>query len=167
MRRRAAPLSAGPCERQTGAVRSGAEIRPHSFVTGFERDGAGRITAVLYQDANDEANPVPRRQKAKHVFLCAGAVETPRLLLHTKVGNANGQVGKHYMGHVATQVWGTFDEPVRMNTQPSRKLLQWSTGAWNCFWRNGRLMSRPSSSPKRKRPSEPVSSPTASRGFFF
>lgn len=97
------------------AVRSGAEIRPHSFVTGFERDATGRITAVLYQDANDPANPVARRQRTRHVFLCAGAIETPRLLLYTGIGNSNGQVGKHYMGHVATQVWGTFDEPVRMN----------------------------------------------------
>ena len=97
------------------AVRSGAEIRPHCFVTGFEQDRTGRLTGVIYRDATDPDNVVVRRQKAKHVFLCAGAVETPRLLLHTGLGNASGVVGKHYMGHVSPQVWGTFDHPVRMN----------------------------------------------------
>ncbi len=39
----------------------------------------------------------------------------PRLLLHTGLANGSGQVGRNYMGHVATQVWGTFDHEVRMN----------------------------------------------------
>jgi choline dehydrogenase-like flavoprotein len=94
------------------AVRAGAEIRPQCFVTGFERDPQGRIVAVVYRD---EATMVNRRQRCKQVFLCAGAVETPRLLLHTGIGNASGQVGRNYTAHVATQVWGTFDQPVRMN----------------------------------------------------
>lgn len=97
------------------AVRSGAEIRPHCFVTGFEKDGSGRLTAVIYQDSSDPGKVVVRRQKTKNVFLCGGAVETPRLLLYTGLANGSGQVGKNYMGHVAAQVWGTFDEPVRMN----------------------------------------------------
>ena len=97
------------------AVKSGAEIRPHCFVTGFERDGAGRITAVIYREGSDAAHVVEKRQKTRTVFLCAGAVETPRLLLYTGLSNGSGMVGKNYMGHVATQVWGTFDEPVRMN----------------------------------------------------
>ncbi len=97
------------------AVRSGAEIRPNSFVTGFEQDPAGKITAVTYRDLSDPAHPVERRQRARNVFLCAGGIETPRLLLHTGLANSSGQVGKNYMGHVSPQVWGTFDEPVRMN----------------------------------------------------
>ncbi len=97
------------------AVRSGAEIRPGCFVTGFEQDASGRLAAVIYQDTTDPASPVTRCQRTRHVFLCAGAVETPRLLLHTGLANGNGLVGRYYMGHVATQVWGTFSEPVRMN----------------------------------------------------
>lgn len=97
------------------AVRNGAEIRPNCFVTGFERAKDGRLTAVVYQDTSDPKKPVTRRQRAKNVFLCAGAVETPRLLLHTGLANSSGQVGKNYMGHIAPQVWGTFDTPVRMN----------------------------------------------------
>ncbi|GJD34105.1 GMC family oxidoreductase [Methylobacterium aerolatum] len=92
------------------AVHHGAEIRAESFVHGFERDGAGRITAVLYTRDGSE-----HRQRCRAVFLCAGAVETPRLLLHCGLANGSGQIGRNYMGHVATQVWGTFGHEVRMN----------------------------------------------------
>ncbi len=92
------------------AVSHGAEIRAESFVTGFERGGDGRITAVIYSQGGRE-----KRQRCRAVFLCAGAVETPRLLLHNGFANGSGQVGRNYMGHVATQVWGTFDHEVRMN----------------------------------------------------
>jgi choline dehydrogenase-like flavoprotein len=97
------------------AVRNGAEIRPDCFVTGFEQDATGRLTAVIYRDTTDPANITTRRQRTRHVFLCAGAIETPRLLLHTGLGNSSGEVGRNYMGHVSPQVWGTFDQPVRMN----------------------------------------------------
>lgn len=92
------------------AVAHGAEIRPESFVHGLERGGDGRITAVIYTHRGRET-----RQRCRAVFLCAGAVETPRLLLHCGLANGSGQVGRNYMGHVATQVWGTFDHEVRMN----------------------------------------------------
>ncbi len=92
------------------AIAAGVEIRAKSFVHTFERDPQGRITAVVYrQDGADV------RQRCKAVFLCAGAVETPRLLLHTGLANSSGQVGKNFMAHVATQVWGTFDDEMRMN----------------------------------------------------
>jgi choline dehydrogenase-like flavoprotein len=94
------------------AIRSGAEIRPHSFVSGFERNANGDISAVVYRD---QATGTDRRQRCNTVFLCAGAIETPRLLLHTGLANSSGQVGRNYMAHVATQVWGTFEAPIRMN----------------------------------------------------
>lgn len=53
------------------------------------------------------------RQPCRAVFLCAGAIETPRLLLRTGLSNSSGQVGKNFMVHVATQVWGTFSQDVR------------------------------------------------------
>ena len=97
------------------AVRNGAEIRPDSLVTGFEQDGAGRITQVVYRDLSDPAHPLVRAQRTRNVFLCAGGIETPRLLLMTGLANGSGQVGKNFMGHVSPQVWGTFDEAVHMN----------------------------------------------------
>ena len=91
------------------AVAAGAEIRPGAFVHGFERDGTGRISAVVYRQ-----NGKDHRQKCRAVFLCAGAVETPRLLLHIGLANSSGQVGRNFMVHMAGQVWGTFGESVRM-----------------------------------------------------
>ena len=90
------------------AVAAGAEIRPGCFVHGLELGPTGAVTAVVYRrDGQD------RRQRCRAVALCAGAVETPRLLLHTGVGNGSGQVGRNYMSHVATQVWGTFEREMR------------------------------------------------------
>ncbi|HLI76901.1 MAG TPA: GMC oxidoreductase, partial [Acidobacteriaceae bacterium] len=88
---------------------------PHALATGFEQDKTGRLTAVVYRDNTDPVHPVTRRQRTRNVFLCAGAIESARLLLITGLANGSGQVGKNYMGHVSPQVWGTFDEPVRMN----------------------------------------------------
>lgn len=90
------------------AVKSGAEIRPECFAHGFEWDRQGRISGVLYRHRGNDV-----LQRCRAVFLCAGAIETPRLLLHAGIANSSGQVGKNFMAHVATQVWGTFDEEVR------------------------------------------------------
>lgn len=90
------------------AVAAGAEVRPDSFVHGLERDTAGRVTAVVYRSGG-----VDVRQRCAALVLAAGGVETPRLLLHTDVGNANGVVGRGFMAHGAVQVWGRFDEPIR------------------------------------------------------
>lgn len=92
------------------AVLAGAEIRPSCFAHGLERDGAGRVTAVVYRQ-----DGVDRRQRCAAVFLCAGAVETPRLLLHLGLCNSSGEVGRNYMAHVATQVWGSFETEMRPN----------------------------------------------------
>ena len=93
------------------AVAAGAEVRPGCFVHGIERDAAGRVVAVVYRDAGGQ----DRKQLCAAAFLCAGAVETPRLLLHAGLANSSGQVGRNYMAHVATQVWGTFDAEMRCN----------------------------------------------------
>lgn len=90
------------------AVAHGAEIRDGSTVIGFELDARGRIAAVVYR-----RDGVERRQRAAVVFLAAGGVETPRLLLHTGLANSSGQVGRNFMVHGATQIWARFDEPMR------------------------------------------------------
>lgn len=88
----------------------GAEIRSGAMVYDMERDARGRISAVLYwQDGSNH------RLACKAVFLCAGGVETPRLLLNLGLANSSEQVGRNYMAHVATQVWGIFDQDMRMN----------------------------------------------------
>ncbi len=89
------------------AVGSGAEVRPETFVTKIEKTN-GKISGVVYVE-----NGVEKRQKCKNPFLCAGAIETPRLLLLNELANGSGQVGKNFMAHPGMQVWGTFDEETR------------------------------------------------------
>ncbi len=90
------------------AVHYGAEVRAESFVTRFERDSSGCITEVIYMREGRE-----ERQRCHRVFLCAGAIETPRLLLLNDLANSSGQVGKNFMAHTGIQVWGRFEEDVR------------------------------------------------------
>ncbi|HXG85347.1 MAG TPA: GMC family oxidoreductase, partial [Pyrinomonadaceae bacterium] len=89
------------------AVRYGAEIRAECFVTEFELDSQGKIKSVVYSQ-NGEA----KKQPCKNVFLCAGGIETPRLLLINNLANSSGQIGCNFMAHTGVQVWGVFDEAI-------------------------------------------------------
>ncbi len=89
------------------AVSHGAEIRPDCFVTRIETH-QGRVSGVIYTE-----NGVEKRQKCKNLFLCAGAIETPRLLLLNDLALGSGQVGRNFMAHTGMQLWGQFDEMVR------------------------------------------------------
>ena len=86
----------------------GAEIRSECFVTQFVRDATSKISEVIYVKNGQE-----ERIKCKNVFLCAGSIETPRLLLMNGIANGSGQVGRNIMAHTALQIWGEFDEDVR------------------------------------------------------
>ncbi|MEO6001114.1 MAG: GMC family oxidoreductase [Chitinophagaceae bacterium] len=90
------------------AIKYGAEIRAESFVTHFDRNKDGLISSVVYIDAGLE-----KRQKCRYVFLCAGAIETPRLLLYNGLANSSGEVGKNFMSHTGLQLWGQFDDDIR------------------------------------------------------
>lgn len=90
------------------AVHYGAEIRPECFVTQFVRDVSGKIGEVIYVHNGQE-----ERIKCRYVFLCAGAIETPRLLLMNGLANGSGQVGRNLMAHTALQLWGEFDADIR------------------------------------------------------
>jgi len=91
------------------ALQAGAELRAESFVPRFEREAqSGRVNGVIYTQGGQEY-----RQRCRAVFLCAGAIETPRLLLLNNLANSNGQVGRNFMAHCGIQVWGQFEEEVR------------------------------------------------------
>ncbi|GAJ28922.1 GMC family oxidoreductase [Acidomonas methanolica] len=92
------------------AEQDGAEIRPGCFAHGIETNAAGRVTGVVYRHEG-----VDYRQACGTLILAAGAVETARLLLHTGLANRSGQVGRNYMAHVSTQVWGRLPEETRPN----------------------------------------------------
>ena len=91
------------------AERAGAEVRERCFVTGFERDGSGRITAVVYADPQGRET----RQPCATVFLCAGGVESPRQLLMSGLANSSDQVGRNFMAHAGLQIWAEVDEVVK------------------------------------------------------
>lgn len=89
------------------ALAFGAEIRTECFVTKLKTNAIGQIEAVTYLK-----NHVEQTIQCKNVFLCAGAIETPRLLLMNNLANSSGQVGRNFMAHVSLQVWGEFDDLV-------------------------------------------------------
>jgi choline dehydrogenase-like flavoprotein len=90
------------------AEQNGADIRHDSALRRFEMDRRGHIAQVIYTNAAGE-----HRLRCRFVFLCAGAIETPRLLLINELANSSGQVGRNFMAHVGTQLWGQFDDDVR------------------------------------------------------
>ena len=89
------------------AVRLGAEIRPECFVTRIVTVG-GRVSEVVYQCDGREC-----RQRCRHLFLCAGGVESPRQLLMNGLSLGSGEVGRNFAAHVGIQVWGRFEEDTR------------------------------------------------------
>jgi choline dehydrogenase-like flavoprotein len=90
------------------AIHYGAEVRPDCFVTQLIKNAAGHISEVVYVRNGQE-----ERLMCRYVFLCAGAIETPRLLLMNDLANGSGQVGRNLTAHTALQIWGEFDEDVR------------------------------------------------------
>ena len=90
------------------ALAQGAELRTGCFVTELPVDRSGAISGVVY--VHDGERVI---QRCRHVFLCGGAIETPRLLLINGLANASGQVGKNFMAHTGLQVWGSFEEMTR------------------------------------------------------
>lgn len=90
------------------ALQNGAEVRSECFATQIEVSKAGAVTGVVYvQDGREH------RQPCRSVFLCGGAIETPRLLLMNGLANSSGQVGRNFMAHTAIQLWGQFREDIR------------------------------------------------------
>ena len=90
------------------ALQAGAEVRSECFATHIERDKAGRVSGVVYTQ-----NGAEKHQPCRNVFLCAGAVETPRLLLLNEMANGSGLVGRNFMAHTGAQVWGQFEADIR------------------------------------------------------
>jgi choline dehydrogenase-like flavoprotein len=93
------------------------DLRPESTVLQVQHDDAGKITGVLYADADGNQQV----QKARLVCVAGNSIETPRLLLNSAsakfpdgLANGSGQVGRNYMRHTTGSVYAVFDQPVRM-----------------------------------------------------
>lgn len=91
------------------------EIRAESTVARIESDTSGRVSEVIYYDAEGNSHS----QRAKAVVLCANGAETPRLLLMSDsnrfpdgLGNSSGTVGKYFMGNGQVHAYAVFEHPL-------------------------------------------------------
>lgn len=93
------------------------EVRSGAHVQMIEHDDKGRVTGVVYVDANGQQ----QRQAARAVCVAGNAIETPRLLLNSAsslfpdgLANSSGQVGRNYLRHMTGSVYASFENPVHM-----------------------------------------------------
>ncbi len=100
-----------------GEATGNLEVRERCHASRIEHDNSGKVTGVVYLDADG----VEQRQAARLVCVAGNTIESPRLLLNSSsstfpegLANSSGQVGRNYMRHVTGSVYGIFDKPVRM-----------------------------------------------------
>ncbi len=93
------------------------EVREHAHVLMIEHDDAGKVSGVIYADADGNH----QRQAARVVAVAGNSIESPRLLLNSAsamfpdgLANSSGQVGRNYMRHMTGSVYAIFEQPVRM-----------------------------------------------------
>jgi choline dehydrogenase-like flavoprotein len=94
------------------------ELRPQCMALRLNHNPAGRITGIVYADADG----MQHEQKARGVAVAGNVVETSRLLLNSAsslhpdgLGNASGQLGRNYMRHVTSVVAAVMPGPVHSN----------------------------------------------------
>jgi choline dehydrogenase-like flavoprotein len=137
-------VSVIPMAEETGRC----EIRPNSYVREISTDRSGRVTGVVYFDAQKREN----FQKAKAVVLCANGTETPRLLLLSKsslfpqgLANSSGLVGKFLMLGTNASAHGIFEHPLNeyKSVQTTRAIEDfYDSDARRGFYGGGRLDAR-------------------------
>ncbi|MCB4458077.1 GMC family oxidoreductase [Leisingera sp. McT4-56] len=100
-----------------GEATGNLEVRERCHVLRIEHNKAGKVTGVIYADADGNQ----QKQKARVVCVAGNSIESPRLLLNSAspmfpdgLANSSGQVGRNYMRHVTGSVYAVFDQPVRM-----------------------------------------------------
>jgi choline dehydrogenase-like flavoprotein len=93
------------------------DLRPKSHVLKIEQDKSGKVSGVVYADADGNQH----MQKARAVCVAGNSIESPRLLLNSEnsqspdgLANSSGQVGKNYMRHMTGSVYAAFEKPVHM-----------------------------------------------------
>lgn len=100
-----------------GEATGNLEVRSKAHVLKIEHDDTGKVTGVLYADADGNQH----MQMARIVCVAGNSIESPRLLLNSAsnmfpdgLANSSGQVGRNYMRHMTGSVYATFDKPVKM-----------------------------------------------------
>lgn len=82
------------------------------------RDGAGHASVTIMADAS--ADPVELTVDAEVIVVAAGAVETPRLLLASGIGNQT--MGRYVHDHRFVTVLGRTDSPVKPYVGPGHSV---------------------------------------------
>lgn len=100
-----------------GEATGNLEVRSKAHVLRIEHDDNGKVTGVVYADADGNE----QMQKARIVCVAGNSIESPRMLLNSAsamfpdgLANSSGQVGRNYMRHMTGSVYGVFDKPVKM-----------------------------------------------------
>jgi choline dehydrogenase-like flavoprotein len=76
------------------------------------------------------------RVKARHYIICAGGLETARLLLnsntvhHAGIGNHHGNVGRYYMGHLSGKI-----ADIQFTTDPGKTMYQFEKDSAGVYCR--------------------------------
>lgn len=103
------------------AVRAGARLIDRAVVQNFERDEAGRITAVDYLRPDHSS----KRITGRFFVVSCNSIETPRLLLNAGnekfpngVANSSGQVGRNLMDHLIFTTSFRMPEPLYIGRGP-------------------------------------------------
>jgi choline dehydrogenase-like flavoprotein len=98
------------------AIKAGAEVLADCMVTRVMMGKDGHAKGIEFVHDGETY-----QQKAKLVIISAYVVETPRLLLNSAttnfpngLANSSGWVGKGFMTHSSHDVYGKFDEEIRL-----------------------------------------------------
>ena len=91
------------------------ELRTRSMAIRIGHDARGRVTGVVYRDAEGMLH----EQRARAVCVAGNAVETTRLLLMSEsnrhpdgLANSSGHLGRNYMRHMSQAVDAILPGPV-------------------------------------------------------
>ena len=97
------------------AQRAGAALHEETTATFVEVDAANRVAGIRWRRPDGTGG----RATGRAYVIAAHAVETPRLLLHSRsdanpdgVANRSGQVGRNLMDHPIQLSWALAGEPV-------------------------------------------------------
>lgn len=96
------------------AIRNGVRLQQASVVIRLESDPTNPklVTRVVYKRWDTADKDVEHVATAKVVVLAANAIETPKLLLLSKLPNLSGQVGHNLMDHIQSDITLLFPRPL-------------------------------------------------------
>lgn len=88
------------------------ELRKAAVVTRLETRSDGRVHTVHFKDWQSNDPMKDRHVRGDVVVLAAHAIETPKILLLSKLANGSGQVGRNVMDHVQFELIASFPDAI-------------------------------------------------------